>query len=303
MSNQELFKGPLFIVGLSRSGTKLIRDLLNRNENILLPEIESHFIPKILTDTKLNTKTAYKKIKRTLFVKRYSDIKYPNLEILKQFSQLRRKTELIESILKYYALVGKEGWNNDTIWGDKTPLYLRSLDLLKTHFPTCKIIHIIRDPRDRALSVRRTWGKSMYRATEIMRKEIMDSIPWREKKDIYFEVKYEELIENPENILKQICHFLNVNFSKKMLNLSKPSEKHGKNSEKLEVNKNNKSKFLFENHNKIKRIEEIAYPIMKDLGYEIKFAKSFKPLSPILMTILRYTDHINFKISVKIKGY
>ena len=38
-------RGPLFIVGLPRSGTKLIRDLLNRSPEIGIPVEESHFIP------------------------------------------------------------------------------------------------------------------------------------------------------------------------------------------------------------------------------------------------------------------
>ncbi len=45
---QASFCGPLFIVGLPRSGTKLMRTLLNQHPNISLTLAESHFIPYFL---------------------------------------------------------------------------------------------------------------------------------------------------------------------------------------------------------------------------------------------------------------
>mgnify|MGYP000529984615 CR=1 FL=1 len=43
--DQVKFKGPLFIVGMPRSGTKLLRDLLNQHPKIHIAEIETHFLP------------------------------------------------------------------------------------------------------------------------------------------------------------------------------------------------------------------------------------------------------------------
>jgi len=39
------FFGPLFIIGMPRSGTKLLRDLMNQNPKIGIPAAETHFIP------------------------------------------------------------------------------------------------------------------------------------------------------------------------------------------------------------------------------------------------------------------
>ncbi|MCK5099057.1 MAG: sulfotransferase, partial [Desulfobacteraceae bacterium] len=39
------FNGPLFIVGMPRSGTKLFRDLLNNHSKVGIPPNESHIIP------------------------------------------------------------------------------------------------------------------------------------------------------------------------------------------------------------------------------------------------------------------
>lgn len=298
------YTGPLFIVGLSRSGTKLIRDLLNRNDQISIPEIETHFIPGLLKKNQLTVMEVYQEIKTSLFVKRFDTIEWPSLKTLESIKSIDNSEDLIESLLKYYAIEGEDKiWRQDRIWGDKTPSYLRELDLLKMHFPQCKFLHIIRDPRDRALSVNKTWGKSMYRATELWRREIEDSRKWMERQDSYMELKYEDLLADPEQILRRICTFLSVDFTEKMLILKKPSEKYGASSELLKVKKNNSSKFESMNKSQIKRIEEIAYPMMKEKGYTTRYAKNHRSFSASNMLMNKISDYLKFKVSVKLKDY
>lgn len=301
--NENSFNGPLFIVGLSRSGTKLIRDLLNRNSKIAIPEIETHFIPAYLAENKQGLEELYDSIEKSSFVKRFPNKAYPSLKELGEIKSLVDNTDLIESVLKYYAIEENEEWDNELIWGDKTPSYLRHLDFLKAKFPSCKFIHIIRDPRDRALSVNKTWNKSMYRATELWRREIENSSKWRNNKNDYFEFKYEQLLEDSEGVLKKVCSFLGIDFSQQMLELSKPSEKYGSNSNRTGVGTQNTSKYLNENPQVIKRIEEIGFPVMKKMGYKIEYAKKYKPFPDYKMFYFKVIDYLNFKVSVVKKGY
>lgn len=298
---EKQFKGPLFIVGLSRSGTKLIRDLLNRNTQICIPDEESVFLPTILSNSSLTTSETIERIQKSMFVHRFKDIQIPNIEELNKYADTSSKLGVVEATFKYYGIKGRN-WNNNLIWGDKTPTYLRHIDLIKTHFPNLKVIHIIRDPRDRALSVKKTWGKSMCRATEKWRNEIEDSRKW-EGQDFYYEVKYEDLVKETEKELKLICNFLNISFESKMLELMKPSEKHGQNSTKTKVNSSNINKFEQVDKNLLKRIEEIAFPMMKQLNYEPVYAKKFKRFSKFKMTFIKYIDYIKFRFSNLIKGY
>ena len=39
------FNGPVFVVGCARSGTKLIRDLMNRHPRIRIPKSETELLP------------------------------------------------------------------------------------------------------------------------------------------------------------------------------------------------------------------------------------------------------------------
>jgi hypothetical protein len=300
MSNK--FTGPLFIVGLSRSGTKLIRDLINRNDYVNVPDEETKFIPHVLNHFDL-IDDINKYISNSQFVKKKNLIQYPSLEQLNKVLEVRSKTDLIESILKYYAAGGDTKWDKEVIWGDKTPLYLRSLDILKKYFPESKVIHIIRDPRDRAISVKKTWGKSMYRATEKWRNELETLQGWGFDSAFLHEIKYEDLLNDTEKELNTICEFLGIPFQKKMLELSKPSEKHGENSKKLTVNNQNKQKFLNSSRSAIKRIEEIAYPMMLKYNYKPVYATKFKKLPFYIDEITKYGDYIKFRINNKLKGY
>lgn len=301
---KDRFTGPLFIVGLSRSGTKLIRELLNRNDKIRIPSIESHFIPRIISNQNGTLEGNKELIKKSTFAKRQKHVKWPDDKVLSNYCVIESEVNLIEAILKYYALEGNcLNWGDEDIWGDKTPLYLRHLDLLGNVFPRSKFIHIIRDPRDRALSVNKTWNKSMLRATELWRREIQGAMKWRNLPTRYLEIKYEDLILNTENVLRDICEFLEIDFSNDMVQLGNPVEKYGETSKTNKVSRKSISKFELENPKVIKRIEEIAFPIMGELGYRPKYAKKFKPFSPSLMIVRRLTDFVSYKFNNMVKGY
>jgi type I site-specific restriction endonuclease len=161
----------------------------------------------------------------------------------------------------------------------------------------------VRDPRDRCISVERTWGKSKYRAAELWRREIQNCLKWKGNKEKYYELFYEDLVERTEIVLRDICQFLDIEFSDKMLFLDKPAEKHGENSKNNVVGSNSVSRYLNEDIKEIKRIEEICFPLMGKMGYNVKYASHFKPVSPFRMFVLRFMDFIKFKINVKKKGY
>ncbi|MEX1193381.1 MAG: sulfotransferase [Brumimicrobium sp.] len=297
------FNGPLFIVGLSRSGTKLLRDLLNRNNLINIPVIETHFIPNILKQENISLDEVEDIIKTSKFRERQQNIPFPKRDELMSFNKIETVKDYIEAALKYYGVHGRQKWNEGAIWGDKTPLYLRHLDILKNEFPEGKVIHIIRDPRDRALSVKKTWNKSMLRTTEKWRCELENAQFFKNETDFYFELRYEDLLASPKTKLQEICDFLGISFQHKMLELEKSSEKHGDNKQKLTVNSQNSKKFLDYNNSIIKRIEEIAFPYLETYNYEPLYAKKHKPYPRYLMELKKYSDFINFKISNKRKGY
>ena len=69
---------------------------------------------------------------------------------------IRNYADLVRAIFEEYAK-GK----GKSRWGDKTPTYVLDLDLLCRLFPNCRVIHLVRDGRDVAVSLLATeWGSN-----------------------------------------------------------------------------------------------------------------------------------------------
>jgi len=292
------FNGPLFIVGMPRSGTKLLRDLLNGHTQISIPMAETHFIPYYikrfgksspLRDPRIYTQF-YTHFSRTPF---FQNMQQKGMvlwqEELERIADLGSWPSVFETILRFYATGGHaKGY----IWGDKTPGYINHMVLLKRIFPEAKFLHILRDPRDYALSVNRAWGKSIYRAAD----------RWRETMEVarrtglvlgpdYKEIFFEHLLEEPEKVLSNVCEFLGLDFISEMLVLNSPSEDLGDAKGMVEVMRNNKGKYAsFLTPGEVKRIEEITYCEARELMYVIEFATAHRPLGLLEREFWRFYD-------------
>jgi hypothetical protein len=104
-------------------------------------------------------------------------------------------------------------------WAESTPLHLLYLPLIKKLIPNALIVHIIRDGRDVAVSLNKigwirpfSWDRS--------RSLILAGIFWKWIVDKgrryghamgqdYIEVHYEELVQNPRELLARLGAFLN----------------------------------------------------------------------------------------------
>lgn len=281
------FKGPIFLVGMPRSGTKLLRDLLNRNLDVGIHSLESDFIPHMVNKFGINYNFSSEPDLRLI----YNDFCKTGffLEMINRGKKLDwfylveniKDTSwagFFELIFRFYAPSNR---NSDFIWGDKTPGYLNQLPLLKSIFPQAKFIHIIRDPRDYSLSVGKAWNKNAFRAAERWRHTIEKArLSGNSFPDDYYEIKYEELLSNPKKELEKICHFIGCAYSHQMESLLKPSEILGDAKGASYIVSSNSEKYLKEfTQTEIRRIEEITLPVLKTSKYVSHYGKKFKPLN------------------------
>jgi hypothetical protein len=305
------FIGPLFIIGMPRSGTKLLRDLLNQNPNIGIPTTETHFIPTMINrfgnppnfnlDTEFNR--FFKSLKNTTFWK-INSAQYSEMTkgYLKKHADIKSWNSIFEVILKYYAPSGRA---ENFIWGDKSPSYTNNSLLMKEIFPNSKFIHIIRDPRDCCLSAKKTWGKNIYRTAEIWRQWLINArTNGLRSEHNYLEVLYEDLISTPEDTMRSICDFIPCKFTRKMIELKKPSENLGDTKGQSIIVKENMKKYVKELMPKeIKRIEEIVYPVMKQFPYQFEFNVTYKPVNKLILFPLTIYDGITMiKFNIRDKG-
>lgn len=294
------FEGPLFVVGMPRSGTKLLRELLNRNPAIGIHPLESDFIPYLVNKHGRNChfssdaalRLFYNEFCRTgFFIEMINRGKKLEWRFFFDSCKNRNWTGVFEPIFKFYAPPNR---NERFIWGDKTPGYLNQLPLLKAVFPEAKFIHIIRDPRDYSLSVEKAWNKNVFRAAERWRHNIEKarSSGYHFIED-YHEIKYEALLSNPTTELKKICQFLECTYNPMMESLPTPAENLGaaKGANYI-LGSNSKKYFKDFTKAKIKRIEEITFPVLSALKYDTNYGDRFKPLNAFQKMFYKMKDSV-----------
>lgn len=295
------FGGPLFIVGLPRSGTKLLRDLLNQNPRFSVPEAETQFIPyfvrKYGTPPPFDEKDMFDsfcgELQRSTFFRYMKERGFTfNGDALAQATDVRDWSSIFEYVLRSF---GPRQDSRDVIFGDKTPRYLEAMGLLKEIFPAARFLHIIRDPRDSSLSAWRAWGLHPYGVAQRWQESLQSHRSAGDRLGDYMEIRYEDLITNAEDTLRDVCGFLGCSFVPQMLRLSRSNENTGAARAKTEILSDNMNKFWDGlSARQIKRIEEIAFDQMLDLGYDIHLAERSRQLSDVARFVVEKRNSVAF---------
>ncbi len=105
-------------------------------------------------------------------------------------------------------------------YGDKTPLYGRHLAEIEKLLPEAHFIHIIRDGRDVAASLRTRWfspGHDMATQARYRRDNAEAAHSQGRACRRYRELLYEDLLREPERSLRSLCDFLKLGFEPAML--------------------------------------------------------------------------------------
>ena len=294
------FCGPLFIVGMPRSGTKLMRALLNQHPQINLTLAESHFIPYFvqkfgnppLFRVREDLNPFVHELQQTAFFSTMSKAGYTlDQSTFLQNVDYTTWSAIFEHVFRHF---GSKRATIDTIWGDKTPGYINHMPLLKAVFPNAKFLHIIRDPRDYCLSVRKSFAKSVYRAAVRWRQGVQNAHGYgaRLRQD-YKEVRYELLLEQPVSTMREVSSFLGVSYDDRMVNLASAPEDLGDAKGHSTILTNNKNKYLTQlSSQEIKRIEEIICDVAQSVGYRLGNDVAHRSLNPITVGILKLHDGV-----------
>lgn len=298
---QNKFYGPVFIVGMPRSGTKLLRGLLNEHPCISIPDIETEFLPTWLYNWQkygdLSNQRTFKQFYSKVTSSSYFTYMKENgrlIDVNVWYNLCRNynAASVFEAMIRHDANVPNDSM---IIWGDKSPGYIKHLPLLKKYFPGSRFIHIIRDVRDYCLSINVAWSKNMIRAAQRWFDDIKKiQIDSKNYHSDYLEVRYEDLITQPSIILNKICVFLDVQFLPHMVCLSKPSENIGDARGLKTIKSNNTFKYHRGMDAEIRnKIEEITYPLLRSCGYRIGVLKKKRSIRKYQMIFYQILDGLN----------
>lgn len=125
----------------------------------------------------------------------------------------------------YLEFMRREG---KTRWGDKTPYYIEHVDEIAAIFPEARFVELVRDGRDVALSIMplpfgannayvaaRDWARGIR-----LGRAAAARYPER-----WHTVRYEQLTAEPEAHIRALCAFLDISFTPDMLNVEKTDQR------------------------------------------------------------------------------
>ena len=209
----------IFIIGVGRSGTSLLQSILNAHYKItFLPE--THFLKKYVFKKRLPGN----KDEIINILNKDEEFKRANIAPEKILGSNNNPVELYNRLCKEYS-----GEKEKPLWGDKDPGNIDFIPQLYKYFPSAKIIHIIRDPRDVVLSRKKAAWSSKYPfilhpliyQTQMEKARRIGKRLYGEN---YQELYYEDLLTDTHKTLKKLCQFLGVDFEEQMLDFQKSSK-------------------------------------------------------------------------------
>ena len=215
-----------FIVGRGRSGSTLLRSCFDAHPNVAIPA-ESRFVQYLFY--------RYHHIKKwtpELAMKAISDagkdFEPLGLDHRKVFELVKKhhhnlSFQIVCKII--YLSASATAGNKDIVCiGDKNPRYTFFISQLIRIFPDAKFIHLIRDYRANALTITkaaRDIGEIRSVPVAIARWKYYNSIIDKMKKKFprrFYTLRYEDLVIEPEKILRNLCKFVGLEFNAAMLN-------------------------------------------------------------------------------------
>lgn len=199
-----------FIVGLTRSGTTLLRMMLDAHRELAIPP-ETHFVPDVIkaaradegTDAMLAAMTS----NRT-----WSDFGIDDAAMRTRLESVPPGDAAAAVRVFFEAYAERQGKPR---WGDKTPAYMLSVQRIGRTLPESRFIHLIRDGRDVALSQRERAINEQPPADEQAERWVKRIRKSREQAGTlkgarYVEARYEDLVRDPETTLRRICEFIDL---------------------------------------------------------------------------------------------
>lgn len=209
---------PIFIVGGPRSGTTLLRNMLNRHPAIAICR-ETEFFHWVYgrrrTFGSLSDMRNRQRVVKAYLATRRIHRMQVDLQALEE-TLLREGAsyeELFLSLMRFFARV-----HGRRRCGEKTPHNALVAEMLCQWYPCASVIHLLRDPRDAVASLlRMPWAPGNVRsnARSWLR---FNLAAWRLRSSPrYLLVRYEQLVAQPEQELRRICAFVGEEYSPAML--------------------------------------------------------------------------------------
>ncbi len=209
-----------FVVGSARSGTTLLRLILNAHPDVAVPP-ESRFITELYRTDAVEVGAFLTELGAD---RHFQVWELPIEQVAAELAGRAQVPygEAVEAAYRAYARArGKSGY------GDKTPRYVEHIPLLARLFPGAQFVHQLRDGRNVALSYAdvpfgpKTVGKAAALWGLRVAMGLRDGRALGPER--YHELRYEDFVANAELHTKKLCAFLGIAFTDGMIDHAEQS--------------------------------------------------------------------------------
>jgi len=285
---------PIFMIGIQRSGSNLLRLMLNELPEIAAPHpphILQRMMPLVPHYGDLDRKKAFSLLVDDVCrLVESNPVPWEGVVLDRENVAARcRKRNLVAVFGAVYDVMAEA--RGAKTWCCKSLANTYYLPEIEDYFTDAKYIYLYRDGRDVAVSfskavvgekhfypIAKEWNEAQQLALNFRKK-----VPAKR----FFNLSYEDLTTETEKTLRALCGFLGAGYKPSMLEFYKSGEaKRAASASNLWENvanpimKQNSRKFLKEAREEDIRIfESVAGSSMDSLGYERLFAKKGAELS------------------------
>jgi hypothetical protein len=220
----------VFIVGCPRSGTTLLRRMVDAHPEIAITR-ETHWIPEVLKRGRgldLGGRVTAKLPAVLEAHPKFATLGIDHDELERLVAGRPSYPAFVEALFDWYGTM-----HGKRFVGDKTPGYVLEIGLLNVVFPSARFVHLVRDGRDVCMSAlgwqrkaeqfrRRfpTWDDAPVATAALWwRRHVIEgrAAACKLTSDLYLELRYEGLVTDPERECRRLCGFLNLAFDSAML--------------------------------------------------------------------------------------
>ena len=228
---------PIFIVGANRSGTTLLRLILNAHSRIAIPD-ELIYFDSYLAGVPIEqwrspglNAEAY-----AAFVDHFLTETCTPLDGLDHTALRNRILSDGPHNFRHPYRLALEAWaqhHGKARWGEKTPGNLFFADVIHDMFPDARFIYMVRDPRAGVASMQKVSffpqdvvfnALSRQKHATVGRALLHRHVP----DDQRMTLRYEDLVREPEHAVRTVCAFLDEPFEPGMLQFHREAEQYMK---------------------------------------------------------------------------
>lgn len=206
---------PFFVVGAGRTGTTLLRAILDAREDVRIPG-ETHFYTTYRIENFARyhflTRANYMKAVRQYPAWRHVAYEQVDWDLFREIARnsLAQRGSVLRAYLEACAQAAGASWV-----GEKTPGHIRELSRIWRDFPSARVVHVMRDPRGVAASYldhdiyASVYGADVTRAVSkwVEAARIHSRV---KEDDHYMLLRYEDLVETPASEIERVQAFLGL---------------------------------------------------------------------------------------------